>query len=64
MPDGRLTIERAATHIGNALNDLHWATLAVDLPAARLRERVNLAVAELDEAKRQLAVADEELANA
>lgn len=47
-------IETAAAHIARAFNDLHFATLAVDLPAAELRNRMALAVAELDQAARRL----------
>lgn len=53
----RGAIEVAARHIGRAFNDLHWATLAVDLPADQLNSRIDLAIAELDEAKRHLAAA-------
>lgn len=47
-------IEKAAAHIGLAFNDLHFATLAVDLPAGQLRHRMALAVAELNQATRHL----------
>jgi len=53
-------IERAAAHIGRAFNDLHFATLAVELPTAQLRSRMTLAVAELTEASRQLTAASTE----
>lgn len=51
-------IEGAAAHIGRAFNDLHWATLAVDLPADQLRSRIALAVAELNQATRRLTGAE------